>query len=126
MTTEQKALWLTKERGEYALGPKAIDKPGPGELLVKIEAAGLNPVRLWTVHTHFIQLMFGQQSDWKLQKTGFHLINVSNEYIVAWQCKSLMVPSQTYPLVLGSDSAGVVEDVGEGVSGWRKGDRVYV
>jgi NADPH:quinone reductase-like Zn-dependent oxidoreductase len=54
MTTEQKALWLTKERGEYALGPKAIDKPGPGELLVKIEAAGLNPVRLWTVH---IQLM---------------------------------------------------------------------
>jgi NADPH:quinone reductase-like Zn-dependent oxidoreductase len=42
------------------------------------------------------------------------------------QCESFTAHSQTYPLVLGSDSAGVVEDVGEGVTGWRKGDRVYV
>src|SRR5687767_9991618 len=31
----------------------------------------------------------------------------------------------TFPYVLGSDGAGTVEDVGENVSGFAKGDRVY-
>jgi hypothetical protein len=44
MAAQQKALWLTEEKGQYVIGPKAIDKPGPGELLVKVEAAALNPV----------------------------------------------------------------------------------
>jgi NADPH:quinone reductase-like Zn-dependent oxidoreductase len=44
MPTQQKALWLKEERAEFELGPKPIDAPGPGELLVKVEATALNPV----------------------------------------------------------------------------------
>jgi NADPH:quinone reductase-like Zn-dependent oxidoreductase len=42
------------------------------------------------------------------------------------RCLSLTVYTQKYPLVLGFDSAGVVEAIGEGVTGWNKGDRVSV
>jgi hypothetical protein len=44
MSGQQKALWLKEAKAEFAVGPKPIDKPGPGELLVKIEATALNPV----------------------------------------------------------------------------------
>jgi NADPH:quinone reductase-like Zn-dependent oxidoreductase len=44
MSSQQKALWLKEAKAEFAVGPKPIDKPGPGELLVKIEATALNPV----------------------------------------------------------------------------------
>jgi NADPH:quinone reductase-like Zn-dependent oxidoreductase len=44
MATQQKALWLKEKQAEFELGPKPIDTPGPGELLVKVEATALNPV----------------------------------------------------------------------------------
>ncbi|HET6823553.1 MAG TPA: NADP-dependent oxidoreductase, partial [Anaerolineales bacterium] len=31
----------------------------------------------------------------------------------------------TFPLVMGTDVSGVVEELGEGVSGWEPGDEVY-
>jgi NADPH:quinone reductase-like Zn-dependent oxidoreductase len=37
----------------------------------------------------------------------------------------MMGTQPTFPYVLGSDGAGTVADVGERVSGFRKGDRVY-
>ncbi|GLB40685.1 putative alcohol dehydrogenase GroES-like domain [Lyophyllum shimeji] len=42
--------------------------------------------------------------DWKLQKYGFFIEN--------------------FPAIVGTDIAGVVEEIGEGVSGYAKGDRV--
>ena len=33
---------------------------------------------------------------------------------------------QNYPAILGSDTAGTVEEVGEGVTTFVKGDKVYV
>ncbi|EPQ54186.1 GroES-like protein [Gloeophyllum trabeum ATCC 11539] len=88
MAEQQKALFLPEKQGAFALGDKPIPFPGPGELLLKVEAVGLNPL------------------DWKLQKWG--------------------VPAfiHEYPAVLGEDIAGTVESVGEGVSGFAKGDRV--
>ncbi|MEU9427540.1 NADP-dependent oxidoreductase [Streptomyces sp. NPDC048342] len=70
-----------------------IDRPvpGPGELLIAVRAAGVNPV------------------DWKL-RGGFRR------------------PGQgeaRFPAVLGSEAAGVVEEIGAGVTGFSVGDEVF-
>jgi NADPH:quinone reductase-like Zn-dependent oxidoreductase len=89
-TMEQKALLLKEKYGPFALETRPIPKPGPGGLLVKVLAVGLNPI------------------DWKIQTIG---------YVV-----------ENYPTVLGSDIAGDVEALGEGVepAKWPKGTRVWV
>ncbi|KAJ3807217.1 MAG: GroES-like protein [Lentinula lateritia] len=42
-----------------------------------------------------------------------------------WKLQTLGVFIQKYPAVLGTDIAGDVEDVGEGVEGFSKGDKVF-
>ncbi len=64
-------------------------QPGPGEVLVKLEAAALNHVDLWV------------RRGWP----GFRL---------------------ALPHILGSDGAGLVAELGPGVSEWRIGDRVVI
>ncbi|KAG5720977.1 Zinc-type alcohol dehydrogenase-like protein C2E1P3.01 [Termitomyces sp. T112] len=86
-TTTQKALLLESKQGKFVVGSRDIPKPGPGELLVKVLATGLNPV------------------DWKIQKYGIFVTE--------------------FPAVLGTDLAGTVEVVGEGVTSFKKGDRVF-
>ena len=46
--------------------------------------------------------------DWKVREYGFEAF------------------VKEYPAVLGSDAAGTIEEVGEGVAQWKKGDRVCV
>ena len=87
MTSTQKALVIEKKQGNFQLADIAIPKPGYGEILVKVQAAALNP------------------ADWKIQKYGMLI--------------------DEYPVVVGSDIAGDIEDVGPGVTGFLKGDRVY-
>lgn len=82
----QKALFLDAKHGKFVVDTKPVPKPGPGEILVKVQAAGLNPV------------------DWKIQKYGILI--------------------ETFPTVLGTDIAGDVEELGEGVTDFQKGDRV--
>ncbi|WP_067455938.1 NADP-dependent oxidoreductase [Actinomadura macra] len=65
-------------------------EPGPGEILVKLIAAGLNPL------------------DWKVAD-GMLKDDVD----------------APFPLVLGQDGAGVVEDAGDGVTRLRHGEQVY-
>ena len=84
--TQQKALLLQTKQGEFAVGTIDVPKPGPGEILVKVEAAGLNPV------------------DWVVQAYGIFVTE--------------------YPAVLGSDSAGEVVELGEGVTSFVVGDKV--
>jgi NADPH:quinone reductase-like Zn-dependent oxidoreductase len=64
--------------------------PGPGEVLVRVHAAGVNPF------------------DWKVAEGALR-----------------GVVDHPFPLVMGSDGAGVVERVGSGVDTFRAGDRVY-
>jgi NADPH:quinone reductase len=62
---------------------------GPGEVVVKLHAAGVNPVEAYIRTGQYARL-------------------------------------PELPYTPGGDGAGVVESVGDGVSAWKAGDRVYV
>lgn len=63
--------------------------PGPGEVLVRVHAASINPI------------------DWKLRSgAAKHIYPL------------------TFPAILGRDVAGVVEQLGDGVSGFKVGEKV--
>ena len=49
----QKALYLVEAHGRFEVRDKNIQEPNPGEVLVEIHAAGLNPAE-WRVHTNDI------------------------------------------------------------------------
>ncbi|MET8953449.1 NADP-dependent oxidoreductase [Streptomyces sp. NPDC004129] len=66
--------------------------PGPGQVLVAVRAAGVNPV------------------DWKL-RGGLRRPGDTGE------------PS--FPVVFGGEVAGIVEETGEGVTGFTAGDAVF-
>lgn len=85
---EQKALYLTEKFGAFAIGTAPIYTPGPGQLLIKVQSAALNP------------------ADWVIQAYG--------------------VLVEEYPAILGFDVAGTVAKVGEGVTTFKEGDKVYV
>ncbi|MCF4119684.1 NADP-dependent oxidoreductase [Antribacter sp. KLBMP9083] len=85
-----KAVVVTDFGTHPLLTDLPMPKPGPGELLVRIHAAGVNPF------------------DWK----------------VADGALRDAVP-HAFPLVMGSDGAGVVVETGPGVTRFRPGDRVY-
>lgn len=88
MSPTQKALYVNKKFGDLVIEDAPIyNKPGPGEILIKIKATSLNPI------------------DWKNQKYGVFI--------------------EEYPAILGGDVAGDVEELGEGVKEFKKGDRVY-
>ena len=82
----QKALLLDAKFGKLVVDTIPVPKPGPGDILVKVHAAALNPV------------------DWKIHKYGVFI--------------------QTFPAILGSDISGDVEEIGEDVTDFKKGDRV--
>lgn len=67
-------------------------QPAPGELLVQVQAAGVNPV------------------DWKTRAGR----GVSGRY-----------GTDAFPLILGWDISGVVEEVGENVTSFKVGDAVF-
>ncbi len=45
---------------------------------------------------------------------------------VEWKIRQIGFFITEYPAVLGHDSAGIVKEIGEGVTGFAVGDRVYV
>ena len=82
----QKALVLPAKCADYVTRSVPVPRPSPGQLLVKIHAAALNPI------------------DWKIQSYNIFVTK--------------------YPAILGSDGAGIVKKVGEGVTSVAVGDRV--
>ncbi|RPD53634.1 GroES-like protein [Lentinus tigrinus ALCF2SS1-7] len=86
MPSQQKALFLDSRQGSLTVRETDKPTPGPGELLVKVEAAALNPI------------------DWMIQAFGVFV--------------------EKYPAIIGSDGAGTVVAVGEGVTAYAVSDRV--
>ncbi|MFD9004955.1 zinc-binding alcohol dehydrogenase family protein [Streptomyces sp. NPDC059582] len=89
-----KAYVFTRYGGPETQEQAEVDRPrpGPGQVLVAVRAAGVNPV------------------DWK-QRTGFRRPGESGE--------------REFPVVLGNEVSGVVEETGEGVTGFSVGDEVF-
>lgn len=88
-----KAYVYTRHGGPEAEALIDLDRPGPGpgEILIAVRAAGVNPV------------------DWKLRQ-GFRRPGEGE---------------RVFPVVFGSEAAGVVAEVGPGVTGFAAGDEVF-
>jgi S-(hydroxymethyl)mycothiol dehydrogenase len=78
---------VAREPGLYGIEEIALEPPGPGEVLVRIEASGVC------------------RSDLHVLETGW---------------------AHRFPVLLGHEAAGVVDELGEGVDGLRRGDRVIL
>jgi NADPH:quinone reductase-like Zn-dependent oxidoreductase len=78
----------------FSVEPMAVPRPGKGEVVVRVEAAAVNPIDVKRAGGYGQRLL-------KLKGAG------------------------KFPLVLGNDIAGVVESVGDGVTTWQPGDRVF-
>lgn len=85
---DHKALVIPEKQALFVLKSVPTPKPGPREILVKVESVALGPF------------------DWLVQSLGILV--------------------EQYPTVLSEDIAGTVEEVGEGVTRFEKGDRVCV
>jgi NADPH:quinone reductase-like Zn-dependent oxidoreductase len=60
--TNQKALFLNKKAKEFVVGDVQVYKPGPGEVLIKIQAAALNPVDWKAQKIDAFRSMFPEQA----------------------------------------------------------------
>ncbi|KAL0953261.1 hypothetical protein HGRIS_004511 [Hohenbuehelia grisea] len=90
----QKALAIPGPEESYELIQRTVPRPGHGEVLIKLEATGLNP------------------AEWKFLGIDLRAL------VDVWGL------SKAYPAFVGQDGAGIVVDVGEGVVSIDKGDRV--
>ncbi|GAB3233523.1 NADP-dependent oxidoreductase [Glycomyces halotolerans] len=85
-----RAVIATDFNTEPELAELPVPEPGPGEVLVRLASAGVNPF------------------DWKVVDG---IMRGAVEH--------------SFPLVLGSDGAGIVELTGRDVTGYSPGDRVF-
>jgi D-arabinose 1-dehydrogenase-like Zn-dependent alcohol dehydrogenase len=83
-----KVALIPKPGADFQIVEREIPKPGPGEVLIKVQACGVCHSDVLTV-------------------TG------------AW-------PGIQYPRVPGHEVAGLIDEVGAGVSAWKKGQRAGV
>jgi NADPH:quinone reductase-like Zn-dependent oxidoreductase len=85
-----KALAIRRYKAPMELMDLPRPEPGPGELLVRVRAAGVNPI------------------DHKIRDGAV----------------KVLLPF-SFPLILGTDLAGDVEAIGQGVTKFKLGDAVY-
>lgn len=72
----------------------------------------------WKVGTKDIQKPAAGELLVKIQATALNPVD--------WKIRAYNFFITEWPAILGTDASGVVEEVGEGVTGFTKGDKVYV
>lgn len=97
-----KAAWIPEAKGQLQVKEAPMPKAGKGEVVIKNHAVAVNPVDC--EYLHFLVGMSLLIRAGKIQDYGIFL--------------------QKYPNVCGTDVAGEVHEVGEGVTHVTKGDRV--
>lgn len=80
--TTQRALWLPKIGAEFTLGKNEIPEPGPGEVLVKLEASALNPLDVVIQKSGFFEIteypaVLGEEGAGVVQKVGNGVTNLA-------------------------------------------------
>ena len=80
MANKQKALVCSGLKGTYSVELIDIPEPGPGEVLVELQAVGLNPVD-WIMRDTGIFIekwpaIFGYDGAGKVKKVGSGVTNV--------------------------------------------------
>lgn len=83
-----KAAQISRPGGDFEIVERAIPEPGPGQVVIKVQACGV-------CHSDV------------LTKEG-------------------LLPGIQYPRVPGHEVAGIIDEVGAGVSAWKVGQRVGV
>lgn len=78
----QKALWLPNIGAEFTLGTNEIPEPGPGEVLVKLEASALNPLDVKIPKSGFFEIeeypaVLGEEGAGVVQKVGDGVTNLA-------------------------------------------------
>ncbi len=86
--TPMKAAQIPKPGADFEIVDREIPKPGPGHVLIKVQACGVCHSDVFT--------------------------------------KEGLLPGIQYPRVPGHEVAGVIDELGAGVSSWNKGQRVGV
>ena len=77
----QKALYLLEPKGKFAVKERDIQEPGSGEVLVEVQAAGLNPIE-WKIQAFDIVVqeypaILGFDSAGIVKKVGAGVANVA-------------------------------------------------
>lgn len=78
----QKALWLPRIGAKFVLGKNKIPEPGPGEVLVKLEASALNPLDVRIQKSGFFAVkeypaVLGEEGAGVVQEVGDEVTNVT-------------------------------------------------
>ncbi|KAF8551071.1 medium-chain dehydrogenase/reductase like protein [Imleria badia] len=105
----QKALWLPKIGAEFILGKNEVPEPGPGEVLVKLEASALNPLDVEITKSGFFEIteypaVLGEEGAGVVQKVGDGVTNLAHGDKVLFQTtlKNKYASFQEYCLVIAA------------------------
>lgn len=104
--TDNESVWVTAAgAGHMQLGPGPQPNPASDEVVIKVNYAAVNPTD-WKVSERFEDEVekFSALTSPQFQETPY------------WEVQ--------YPIVLGTDVAGTIVQLGEGVTRFKVGQRV--
>lgn len=128
------AAWMQKAGAQIEVAQAPAWTPEKGEVLVKVRRSQGSVPPLFPASLHVtdpisrkVHSVSVQPVDWKARRFRSSPLSDSREShsrLPSLQIQDYGVFVKSYPFVLGSDVAGEVVQVGEGVKNLKNGDRV--